>query len=123
MSRTPSGQAAHLPLWPDEIDKNLPQPNITETLRVTGGLILPRRVLDRPWLDSQARQAALDALNNSPLRMTPVWATSTWTVAGARATYLRFRAESTEFGTYRTECAAYLSVADRKLSLVADSGG
>ena len=115
----PSGQAAHLPLWPYEMDKNLPQPDITGTLRVAGGLTLPRRIVDRPWLDSQARQAAIDALNNSPLRMNPGWATNTWTVTEARASYLRLCADSTSFGTYRTECAAYLSLADRKLSLVA----
>jgi hypothetical protein len=114
-----SAQAADLPLWADEMDKNLPQPDITGTLRVVGGLILPRRILDRPWLDSRARQAALDALNNSPLRMNQGWATTTWNVAQARATYLRFRAGSAEFGTYRVECAAYLSLAGRRLSLIA----
>jgi Putative DNA-binding domain len=114
-----SGQAAHLPLWPDEMDKNLPHPAITGTLRVVGGLILPRRILDRPWLDSRARQAALDALNNSPLRRNPGWATTTWTVTEARATYLRLHAGTAEFGTYRAECAAYLSLAGRKLSLIA----
>ncbi|HWG65711.1 MAG TPA: hypothetical protein VG253_28850 [Streptosporangiaceae bacterium] len=116
-----SGPAAHFALWPDERDKNLPQPAITGTLRVTGGLILPRRILDRPWLDSRARQAAIDALNNSPLRLNPGWATTTWTVAEARATYLRLGAGTAEHGTlgHRTECAAYLSLAGRKLSLIA----
>jgi hypothetical protein len=117
--RYPSGEAAHLPLWPEEKDRSLPEPAITGTLRVVGGLILPHRVLDRPWLNSLAKQAALDVLNNSPLRTTPVWAMSTWTIAEARATYLRFRANGAEHGTYRTECAAYLSLARRKLSLVA----
>src|SRR5262249_15256557 len=57
--------------------------------------------------------------NNSPLRMNQGWATKTWTVTEARATYLRLHADSASFGTYRTECAAYLSLAGRKLSLVA----
>lgn len=113
-----SGQAVDLPLWPEELNRKLPEPAITATLRVTGGLNLPRRVLDQPWLGTQARQAALDALNNSPLRHNPTWSTSTWTVTEARATYLRLRARPIPFGTYRAECAAYLSLAGRKLSLV-----
>jgi hypothetical protein len=86
-----SGPAAHLPLWPDELDQTLPEPAVTGTLRVAGGLNLPRRILDRPWLDSQARQATLDALNNCPLRHNPAWSTTTWTITQARATFLRLR--------------------------------
>jgi hypothetical protein len=54
-------------LWPEDEDPQLR----AGALRVIGGLELPRRVLDQPWLDSAARQAALNALNNSPLRQSP----------------------------------------------------
>jgi hypothetical protein len=40
-------------------------------------------------------------------------------VTEARATYLRLGAGTAEHGTYRTECAAFLSLAGRKLSLIA----
>jgi hypothetical protein len=113
-----SGTPAHLPLWPEELDPSLPDPGITGTLRVAGALHLPRRILDRPWLGSQAKQAALDAVNNSPLRHNPAWSTTTWTLTQARATYLRLRAGRTQAGEHRAECAAFLSLAGRKLSLV-----
>jgi hypothetical protein len=77
---------AEIGLWAEDED---PQPR-AGALRVIGGLELPRRVLDRPWLESAARQAALNALNNSPLRQSrmPVsgtpwaWRTSTMPCSG-----------------------------------------
>ena len=67
----PPWQPAEMGIWPE--DRGDSQRPKSGALRVTGGLELPRRVLDRPWLDSAARQAALDALNNSPLRGSPNW--------------------------------------------------
>ena len=87
-------------------------------LRITGGLILPRRILDRPWLSTRARQAALDSLNNSPLRANPAWSTRTWEITHRGATFMRFVADSAEFGTYRVESAARFDLVDRKLSMV-----
>ena len=113
-----SWQPAHLPLWPDEMDRNLVQPAITGTLRVTGGLTLPCRVLDRPWLDTRTREAALEALNNSPLRTTSEWSMLHWGITEAGATHLRFQSESRRDDSRRVESAAYLSLAGRKLSMV-----
>lgn len=53
-------------------------------LRVTGGLELPRRALDRPWLGSKARQAALDALNDN------LFSDSAWELEMAHAGSLRY---------------------------------
>lgn len=114
-----SWQPAHLPLWSHEMNQNLTQPNITGALRVVGGLTLPRRVLDRPWLDTRARQAALDALNNSPLRgVGDEWSTHPWKVTEARATHLRLQAYSAGFGNYAAESASFLSLTGRKLSML-----
>src|SRR5258708_17939937 len=78
-------QPTEIGIWPEDSDP----PRPTGALRVIGGLELPRRVLDRPWLDSAARQAALDALNNSPLRQSPAWSLTTWAPSEPRARHLR----------------------------------
>lgn len=101
-------------IWPEDKD---PPPR-TGALRVVGGLELPRRILDRPWLDSTARQAALDALNKSPLRKGPVWFLTTWNTMEARATHLRYLAAEVPRGTYRTQSAAYIRLAGRRLSML-----
>jgi hypothetical protein len=87
-------------------------------LRVAGGLELPRRVLDRPWLGLAARQAALDSLNNSPLRSSPNWFLTTWDTVEARATDFRLLAREVPQGTYRVQGGAYLHLAGRRLSMV-----
>jgi hypothetical protein len=87
-------------------------------LRVAGGLELPRRILDRPWLGLAARQAALDALNNSPLRGSPNWFLRAWNTVEARAMDIRFFAGEVPQGTYRALAGAYLHLYDRRLSLV-----
>jgi len=87
-------------------------------LRVAGGLELPRRVLDRPWLGLAARQAALNALNNSPLRFSPHWFLTTWDTVEARATDLRLFAGEVNQGTYRVQGGAYLHLAGRRLSML-----
>lgn len=110
----PPWHPTEMAIWPEDKDSQLR----AGALRVTGGLELPRRVLDRPWLNSAARQAALDALNNSPLRRSPVWFLRTWDTKEARATHLRFLAEEVPKGTYRTQGAAYLRLADRRLTML-----
>src|SRR5450755_2589028 len=57
-------QPTEIALWPKD-DTGKEAQLRSGMLRVAGGLELPRRVLDRPWLGLAARQAALDALNNS----------------------------------------------------------
>ena len=72
----------------------------------------------RPWLDSTARQSALDALTNSPLRQSPVWFLRTWDTVEARATHIRFLAGEVSKGTYRSQSAAYIRLAGRRLSML-----
>jgi hypothetical protein len=110
-------QPTEIGLWPtDETGKEAQLRS--GVLRVAGGLELPRRVLDRPWLGLATRQAALDALNNSPLRFSPNWFLTTWDTVEARATGLRFLAREVPQGTYRAQGGAYLHLADRRLSMV-----
>ncbi len=110
-------EPADISLWPEELAGDDPR-HRPGALRIAGGLELPRRILDRPWLDSAARQAAIDALNNSPLRLSPVWSLHTWIARETRATHLRFFAEHAPLGTYRVQSGAYLRLADRSLSMV-----
>ena len=109
-------QPTEMGIWPEPRDE-APEYR-TGTLRVIGGLELPRRVLDRPWLDLAARQAAEDALNSSPLRGAANWHLRTWEVKTARAASLRFFAGEVPQGTYRVQGAAYLRLAGRRLSML-----
>jgi hypothetical protein len=110
-------QPADIPLWPK--DNTGKEASLRSgVLRVAGGLELPRRVLDRPWLGLAARQAALDSLNNSPLRFSPHWFLTTWDTVEARATDLRLLAREVNQGTYRVQGGAYLHLADRRLSML-----
>jgi Putative DNA-binding domain len=110
-------QPADIALWPEDTDGREAQLR-SGVLRVAGGLELPRRVLDRPWLGLTARQAALNALNNSPLRLSPNWHLTTWDTVEARATDLRLLAREVNQGTYRVQGGAYLHLADRRLSML-----
>jgi Putative DNA-binding domain len=110
----PPWHPSEMGIWPEDKD---PRPR-TGALRVVGGLELPRRILNRPWLDSAARQAALDALNNSPLRQSPDWFLTPWDTKDARATHLRFLAGEVPQGAYRVQSAAYLRLAGRRLSML-----
>jgi hypothetical protein len=110
-------QPTEIALWPKD-DTGKEAQLRSAVLRVAGGLELPRRVLDRPWLGLTARQAALDALNNSPLRSSPNWFLTTWDTVKARATDLRLLAREVPQGTYRAQGGAYLHLADRRLSMV-----
>lgn len=64
------------------------------------------------------RQAALDALNNSPLRNSPNWSLTTWETREARATHLRLFAREVPSGTYRVQGGAYLRLAGPTLSML-----
>ena len=110
-------QPTEIALWPKD-DTGKEAQLRSGVLRVAGGLELPRRVLDRPWLGLTARQAALDALNNSPLRSSPHWFLTPWDTVEARATDLRLLAREVPQGTYRVQGGAYLHLAGRRLSMV-----
>jgi schlafen family protein len=110
-------QPKDISLWPDDTDGREARLR-SGVLRVAGGLQLPRRVLDRPWLGLAARQAALDALNNSPLRSSPDWHLTTWDTVEARATDLRLLAKEVPQGTYRVQGGAYLHLDNRTLSML-----
>lgn len=81
-------------------------------------MTLPHRINDRPWIDTRARQAALDSLNSSPLRTGPAWHLQAWRLIDARATTLDFRADQVDFGLIRVEGGAHLSLAGRSLSVL-----
>lgn len=111
-------QPPDVPLWPKDVDGKEARLR-SGVLRVAGGLELPRRALDQPWLGLAARQAALDALNNSPLRFSPNWFLTTWDTVEARATDIRLLAREVNQGTYRVQSGAYLHLAGRRLSMLA----
>jgi len=110
-------QPKDIALWPKD-DSGKEARLRSGVLRIAGGLELPRRVLDRPWLGLAARQAALDSLNNSPLRSSPDWHLTTWDTVEARATDLRFLAKEVPQGIYRVQAGSYLHLADRRLSML-----
>jgi Putative DNA-binding domain len=74
-------------------------------VRVSGGLWLPRRALDRPWLDSAAQTAAREAFDISPLCRAPWWAFRLFDTVEARADHLRFI-------TFPAESVPYQGAAD-----------
>jgi hypothetical protein len=110
-------QPRDITLWPEDTDGRETRLR-SGVLRIAGGLELPRRVLDRPWLGLAARQAALDALNSSPLRTSPNWFLTPWDTVEARATDLRLLAKEVPQGTYRVQGGAYLHLAGRRLSML-----
>lgn len=110
-------QPKEIVLWPKD-DTGKEARLRSAVLRVAGGLELPRRVFDRPWLGLAARKAALDALNRSPLRSSPHWHLTTWDTVEARATDFRLLAKEVPQGTYRAQGGAYVHLADRRLSMV-----
>lgn len=107
----------HVSLWPEETSEDLSDRGFGE-LRVAGGLRLPNRIVDRPWLDSRARQAAVDVLNSSPLRSGPAWHLHTCEIVEARATTVHLRANSAATSPAVVDGAAYLNLTGRSLSLL-----
>jgi hypothetical protein len=105
----------HIDVWPPIVDGRRPNVDAGE-LRVVGGLTLPSRIADRPWIDSRARQATRDVLNSSPLRVARDWSIQVWDVTEARATTVTLYADRTEGSPITIEGAAYLNLARRSLS-------
>ncbi len=108
-------QPMHIDVWPPIVDSRRPNVDAGE-LRVVGGLTLPSRIADRPWIDSRARQATQDVLNNSPLRAARDWSIQVWDIIEARATTVTLHADRTEGSPITIEGAAYLNLAGRSLS-------
>jgi len=107
----------HVSLWPEETSEDLSDRGFGE-LRVAGGLRLPHRIVDRPWLDSRARQAAVDVLNSSPLRSVPAWHLHTWGIVEARATTVHLRADPAPASPAVLDSAVYLNLTGRSLSVL-----
>jgi Putative DNA-binding domain len=116
---------ADLELWPGPAGPTVT--GVTEggrerpvgTLRVAGGLKLPSRILDRPWLGSAERQAAEAALNATPLMSTAEWLLAGWMVKEARATSLRLVTQPVPERGYLAQGGALIRLAGRTLSMVA----
>lgn len=111
---------SEFPLWPGE-DGSI------ATLRLAGGLHLPQRILDKPWLTTPSRDAALNALQASavPNRCwgtSPVRTAVDWRITEARSTTLRLRtpmddARAISAGDVPLEASAFLQLAGRRLSM------
>jgi hypothetical protein len=108
----------HIPLWPEDDDGAAGAAAISGELRVVGGLTLPHRILSRPWLDTPAKQAAVDALNNAPLRGSPSWSLQPWLLTEARAGALRYLSSAVPHRPVHAEAGAYMRLAGRFLALV-----
>lgn len=117
---------ARFPFWPEA---DLP----ALQMRLSGGLTLPPRVLQRPWLPSAAQSAALEALREGPVpdfiwtdymrphewTSTPNWG---WSTAEQRSTRLRFTGEPGQqrwpSGRPDVRAAAHLHLYGRTLGLI-----
>jgi hypothetical protein len=113
----PAWMPREMSLWHDDATAAA-NSAISGSLRVVGGLTLPQRILDRPWLDTRAKQAAVDALNNSPLRYAPTWSLQPWQLIEARAGSVHFQSHVVSSKPVRAESAAYLRLAGRYLALL-----
>jgi hypothetical protein len=107
-------QPAHIDMWPQAEQR----PANTGELRVVGGLTLPGRIADRPWIDSRGRRAARDVLNSSPLRSARDWSFQVWETAEARASIVRLYARPTEGSPVDVDGSAYVNLTRRSLSIV-----
>lgn len=111
-----------MPLWEESIWQPAAHQGQTSTvsgeLRVVGGLTLPQRILDRPWLDTRAKQAAVDVLNNTPLRNSPIWSLSPWLLTEAGAGFLRYESSRVPGGVVNAEARAYVRLAGRYLAVL-----
>lgn len=116
----------NIPLWPEAVGPHGDPQEIPSTvageLRVVGGLTLPQRILDRPWLGSRAEQAAVDALNNAPLRKSPIWLLSPWLLTEAGARFLRYESSLVPHGVAHAEARAYVRLEGRHLTIFKGRG-
>lgn len=110
-----------IPLWDDK------DPREVAKFKFSGGLFLPRRILDRPWLDTIAKDAILGALNDSPLPNRQ-WGSantqmnSAWKIFHARATNVRLRAPASGYhvteGDAPITAGAYVGLTGRRLFVI-----
>jgi hypothetical protein len=118
----PAWRPQDIPLWPEAAtpygDSQALPSTVSGELRVVGGLTLPQRILDRPWLDTHAKQAAVDALNNAPLRNSPTWSLQVWQLTEARAGVLRYQSRAVPNRTVHAETRAYVRLAGRYLAVL-----
>jgi hypothetical protein len=118
-----SWQPQSIELWPESVgptgDTQFLPEETTGELRVVGGLTLPSRILDRPWLDSRAKQAAADALNNAPLRSATMWSLQTWRIKEARSGHLEYESAGVVPNRpVHAEARAYVRLAERSLAVL-----
>jgi hypothetical protein len=117
-------QPAQTSLWPREGETNWHQH--TGELRVVGGLTLPNRIMDRPWLDTRAKEAAVEAFRLSPVEGSSAFTEphSPWRTAlgieEARATAVRLAGSGTRTDAFpiTLDGRAYLDLSGRSLSLL-----
>lgn len=109
-------------LWPETVgpygDSEPVPSTVSGELRVVGGLTLPHRILNRPWLDTRAKQAAVDILNNAPIRMSPTWTLSPWLLSKAGAGFLRYESSLVPNRVIHAEARAYVRLAGRHLAVL-----
>lgn len=113
--------AREIPLWPEN------DPNEVAVFKFSGGFLLPGRILDRPWLDTPAKDAILNALNGSPIPEKP-WGSAPgqsdgeWKIFRARATNVKVCVPVS--GNHLTEgdapisAAAYIGLTGRRLFVI-----
>jgi hypothetical protein len=87
-------------------------------LRVVGGLTLPQRILNRPWLNTKSKRAAVDVLNNSPLRNSPSWSLQTWLLTEARSSTLHYQSSPVPDQPVSAEAEAFVRLAGRELAVL-----
>lgn len=118
----PGWRPQDVALWPEvdspDGDGQAPPPTVSGDLRIVGGLTLPQRILDRPWLDTRAKQAAVDVLNNTPLRSSPLWSLSPWLLTQARAGSLQYESSKARNRVVDAEARAYIRLTGRSLAVV-----
>lgn len=115
---------ADIPLWPRERESGWRQN--TGELRVVGGLTLPNRIMDRPWLDSRTKEIAAEVLRLSPVMGSrpfidvseSPWSMGGWDVDEARATTVRLSAGQGFNRAIALVDRAYLNLSGRSLSLL-----
>jgi hypothetical protein len=118
----PSWRPQDISLWPEPVtpfgDIDALPSTVSGELRVVGGLTLPQRILGRPWLNTRAKQAALDMLNNAPLRNSPIWVLSPWTLTEAGAGFLRYESSPSPRGLVYGDARAYVRLVGRHLAVL-----
>jgi hypothetical protein len=112
---------AQVPLWTDGASA------IESVVRIMGGLVLPSRALDRPWLTTAARDAIVESLNASVIPA-GIWEMGEgvavedfWQVNDRRSDWLKLHAPTADQvlisqSAVRIEAGAYVSLEGRDLT-------